>query len=109
MRRQPEQELADPASEPPGAQKATGDAHDQQDDNVLRDQPQDAARLGSECHADADFPGPPRDGVMEIRIALARLGPLRRAGQMFGLALDVTDTQTSWAFWPRASEIARPS
>jgi hypothetical protein len=49
------------------------------------------------------------DGVMEIRIALARLAPLPRAGQAFGLALDVTDTQTSWSFWPRGAELARPS
>jgi hypothetical protein len=49
------------------------------------------------------------DGVMEIRIALGRLAPLPRAGQVFGLALDVTDTQTSWAFWPLGAELARPS
>jgi hypothetical protein len=49
------------------------------------------------------------DGVMEIRIALTRLVPVPEAGQSFGLALDVTDTQTSWAFWPRDAELPRPS
>lgn len=49
------------------------------------------------------------DGVMEVRIALARLAPLPRAGKPFGLALDVTDTQISWAFWPPGAELARPS
>jgi hypothetical protein len=49
------------------------------------------------------------DGVMEIRIALSRLTPPPRAGQVFGLALDVTDTQKSWAFWPTDAELARPS
>jgi hypothetical protein len=46
---------------------------------------------------------------MEIRIALSRLVPLPRARQLFGLALDVTDTQTAWAFWPLGAELARPS
>jgi hypothetical protein len=49
------------------------------------------------------------DGVMEIRIARGQLAPPLRAGQVFGLALDLTDTHSSLAFWPSGAELARPS
>jgi hypothetical protein len=46
------------------------------------------------------------DGVMEIRIALDKVG--LAPGRPFGLALDVTDTKTNWALWPPGAALARP-
>jgi hypothetical protein len=47
------------------------------------------------------------DGVMEIRIALDKVG--LRSGRPFGLALDVTDTKTAWALWPAGAALGRPA
>jgi len=46
---------------------------------------------------------------MEIRIALSTLAPVPRPGKLFGLALDVTDTKTSWSFWPAGAALQRPA
>jgi len=45
---------------------------------------------------------------MEIRIALSKLSPMPGPGKPFGLALDVTDTQAAWSFWPAGAALARP-
>jgi hypothetical protein len=49
------------------------------------------------------------DGVMEIRIALDKFSPALKPGQTFGLALDVTDTQSAWSYWPTDATLTRPS
>jgi hypothetical protein len=53
-------------------------------------------------------PFPLKDGEpMEIRVSLAKLGLV--PGRRFGLALDVTDTQSHWSFWPTDAKLASPA
>jgi hypothetical protein len=44
---------------------------------------------------------------MEIRVTLAKLG--LATGRRFGLAFDVTDTQSHWSFWPTKANLASPA
>jgi hypothetical protein len=46
------------------------------------------------------------DGVMDVKIALDKLGVV--TGRPFGFALDATDTHDAWAFWPDGAVLARP-
>lgn len=49
------------------------------------------------------------DGIMDVRIALDKFTPALVPGKAFGFALDVTDTQRSWSFWPNSAQLAHPS
>jgi hypothetical protein len=43
---------------------------------------------------------------MEIHISLAKVGLV--PGRRFGLAFDVTDTQSYWSFWPPTAKLELP-
>jgi hypothetical protein len=48
-------------------------------------------------------------GAMEIQISLAKLDLTPKKGTNFGLAIDLTDTQEHWTFWPTNAQLAHPN
>ncbi len=50
-----------------------------------------------------------RAGIMEMRISFARLGIAPEKGAKFGFAMDLTDTQKNWTFWPAKAELTHPN
>ncbi len=47
--------------------------------------------------------------VMEMQISLAMLDLTPKKGTNFGLAIDLTDTQEHWTFWPTNAHLAHPN
>jgi len=50
---------------------------------------------------------PVKNGAVEIEIDFAKVGVV--AGARFGFAIDVTDTQKTWKFWPATARLEAPS
>ena len=49
---------------------------------------------------------PVKHGAVEIEIDFAKVGVA--AGARFGFAVDVTDTQKTWKFWPATAKLEAP-
>lgn len=49
------------------------------------------------------------NGVMEIQVSFAKLGLNPTNGKVLGFALDLTDTQENWTFWPTKAQLEHPS
>ena len=49
-----------------------------------------------------------RGDAMEVEVSFAKLGLSSADGTRFGLALDLTDTQTNWTFWPAGAQLEHP-
>jgi hypothetical protein len=54
------------------------------------------------------FPLAPNED-MEIQISFAKVGLKFRKGSRFGFAIDLTDTQKNWVFWPTHAQLAHPN
>jgi len=48
-----------------------------------------------------------RDDVITIHVSLSKIGLL--PGHRFGFAVDVTDTQSEWHFWPSGASLKSPA
>ena len=49
------------------------------------------------------------DSVMEILVSFSKLGIQSSKGMRIGFALDLTDTQNNWTFWPGKAQLAHPA
>ena len=48
-------------------------------------------------------------GTVEVRIEYEKLGLVSGEARDIGVAFDVTDTHTKWAFWPSSASLSNPS
>ena len=49
-----------------------------------------------------------RGDAMEVEVSFAKLGLPSADGTRFALAIDLTDTQANWAFWPAGAQLEHP-